>query len=168
MAYDDVAERSYEPLTEDHLRRLAELAYEDHAELMRRHSHLRVLRDRVLLTALCQGGALHWVDGKNGVKDLDVFTFYARHPEQPYPPRRRKCGDFGASDLGRHPADVGYSGRRIDFMGKDLDVPVDADPVDAVRSYLRGRRTGTAWHLSRKAVVVIDPNHLFGHVIWPE
>ncbi|MFD8249671.1 hypothetical protein [Nocardia sp. NPDC059691] len=168
MAYDDVAERSYEPLTEDHLRRLAELAYEDHAELMRRHPHLRVLRDRVLLTALCQGGALHWVDGKNGVKDLDVFTFYARHPEQPYPPRRRKCRDFGASDLGRHPADVGHSGRRIDFMGKDLDVPVDADPVDAVRSYLRGRRTRTAWHLSRKAVVVIDPNHLFGHVIWPE
>ncbi|UGT61806.1 hypothetical protein [Nocardia asteroides] len=80
----------------------------------------------------------------------------------------RKTADFGASELGRHPDDIGYAGRRIDFLGKDLDVPLGADPVEAVRSYLRGRRTPTAWHLSQKAVVVIGPGHLLGHVIWPE
>ncbi|GAD85522.1 MULTISPECIES: hypothetical protein [Nocardia] len=168
MTYDDVSERSYEPLTEAHLRRLAELAHEDHVELMRHYPHLRVFRDRVLLTALCQGGALHWIDGENGVKDLDVFTFYAKHPEQKYPPRRRKTGDFGLSELGRHPEDIGKSGRRVDFLGKDLDCPIDTDPVEAVRSYLRGRRTNTAKHLAEKAVVVIAPDHLLGQVIWPE
>jgi hypothetical protein len=25
---------------------------------------------------LCQGGALHYVNGSNGVKDFDVWSFY--------------------------------------------------------------------------------------------
>jgi hypothetical protein len=39
---------------------------------------------RVIAVALCQGAALHYVDGKTGVKDFDVFTFYAAHPEGPF------------------------------------------------------------------------------------
>lgn len=31
--------------------------------------HLAVYRDRFLLIALCQGGAIHYIDRKNGVKD---------------------------------------------------------------------------------------------------
>ncbi|WP_328435374.1 hypothetical protein [Nocardia puris] len=167
MTTDEASERSYAPLTEEHLRRLAELARTDRADLFRRKAHLRVLADRVLLVALCQGAALHWIDGRTGVKDLDVFTFYARHPDQAYP-RRRKMGDFGPSVLGRHPNDIGYAGRHVDFMGRDLDVPADADPVEAIRSYLRGRRTATARHLSQRAVVVVEPDYLLGQVIWPE
>ena len=40
------------------------------------------------------------------------------------------------------------------------------DPVTAVCGYLRGATTTTAWHLSQKAVVVIDPPELLGQVIW--
>jgi hypothetical protein len=36
-----------------------------------------VLEDSLVCVALCQGAALHFVDGENGVKDFDVWTFYA-------------------------------------------------------------------------------------------
>jgi hypothetical protein len=32
----------------------------------------RLYADRLFAVALCQGAALHYIDGKNGVKDLDV------------------------------------------------------------------------------------------------
>jgi len=36
---------------------------------------------------LCQGAALHYVNGKNGVKDFGVWSFYAQHDDWPFPPR---------------------------------------------------------------------------------
>jgi hypothetical protein len=46
-----------------------------------------------LLIAPCQGGALHYLDcqqeakKKNGVKDLDVYCFYAADRTVPWPYR---------------------------------------------------------------------------------
>jgi hypothetical protein len=50
---------------------------------------------RLLGRALCQGAALHYVNGKNGVRDFDVWSFYARHDDWPFPARWRGTGDFG-------------------------------------------------------------------------
>jgi hypothetical protein len=57
-------------------------------------------RDRLLCVALCRGGALHYLDRSNGVKDFDVWTFFAALPDR-YPDRalyrRNKARDFDAT-----------------------------------------------------------------------
>lgn len=63
------SDRSYEPFTDKHLQRLARIALDDQAVMFTSSPHLAVYRDRLLLIALCQGGALHYIDRKNGVKD---------------------------------------------------------------------------------------------------
>ncbi|MBE5451262.1 hypothetical protein [Mycobacteroides abscessus] len=163
----NVVERSMAPLTEEHLRRLAEIAKTDREGLFNRKPHLAVYRDRILLTALCQGAALHYLNGTNGVKDLDVYTFYADQPGVGHPYRRRGVEDFGESELGRHPDDHGYLGRRVDLLGRTLKVAPSSEPVAAVRSYLREARTATAKELAKKAVVVVDPGPRFGQIVWP-
>lgn len=161
------SERFYAPLTEAHLARLAEIARTDREERFARRSRWTVYRDRVLLVALCQGAALHYLDGRNGVKDLDVWTFYARHPEGEFPARWRVMADFGPSDLGRHPNDVGYRGRDVDLIGRSIDAAPGADPVATVRAYLRAGRTTSARALAAKAVVAIDPPKMRGVTVWP-
>lgn len=76
--------------------------------------HLAVYRDRLLLIALCQGGALHYIDRTNGVKDLDVYSFYARHPTVRMHPLRHTVADFGKSEFGHRPADVVDRRRQFD------------------------------------------------------
>ena len=56
---------------------------------------------RLLGRALCQGAALHYVNGRNGVKDFDVWSFYAQHDDWPFPARWRGTRDFGPSKFGR-------------------------------------------------------------------
>lgn len=162
-----MVERSMAPLTDEHLRRLARIAEADREGLFARNPHLAGFRDRILITALCQGAALHHVKGTNGVKDFDVYTFYAEDPAIGYPYRRRGVEDFGNSEHGRHPDDHEFVGRRVDLLGRTLKVSAAADPVSAVGSYLRAGGTSTAKELSKKAVVVIDSGPRFGQVVWP-
>lgn len=162
-----VSERSAAPLTHDHLTRLAEIARFDREDRFARRPRWRVYRDRVLLVALCQGAALHYLDGRTGVKYLDVWTFYARHPDGDFPPRWRKVADFGPSALGSHPADDELAGRGVDLIGRSLDAPPDAEPVRQVRSYLEAGRTASAQALAAKAVIAIDPPGLRGVTVWP-
>jgi hypothetical protein len=58
------------------LRRLAALAADAEAELFRRNPDgSGRYAGRLLGRALCQGAALHYVNGRNGVKDFDVWSF---------------------------------------------------------------------------------------------
>ncbi len=68
------------PLADEHLHRLAQIAEADREGLFSRKPHLAGYRDRILLTALCQGAALHYVNGTDGVKDLDLYTSTRRIP----------------------------------------------------------------------------------------
>ena len=47
---------------------------------------------RLVCRALCQGAALHYVDAANGVKDFDVWSFYAQRADRPFPYRWRGHG----------------------------------------------------------------------------
>jgi ribonuclease HI len=162
------SERSFEPLTTADLARLADLAQLDRADRFRRRPQWAPYRERILLVALCQGAALHFLDGRTGVKDFDVYTFYAEDSEiGQFPPRWRLTADFGNSRFGRHPEDAGYRGRRIDLIGRSLPAPPSADPIAVVRGYLGHPKTETAKQLAKKAVVAIDPPHLRGVVVWP-
>jgi len=69
------ADRSRERLDEADLERLSQLAARDRSERFRRRPRWVAYSDRVICTALCQGAALHYLDGRTGIKDIDVWTF---------------------------------------------------------------------------------------------
>lgn len=162
--------RSRAKITLDHLERLANLAATDQTERFRRRPRWQPYADRVLCVALCQGAALHFLDEHTGVKDFDVYTFYSEDQALgPFPPRWRRTADFGPSVFGRYAPDPPrFAGRRVDLIGRSLKVAPYAEPVGAVRDYLRAGRTATARHLAAKAVVALDPPSLRGIVIWQE
>ena len=91
----------------------------------------------LLSRALCQGAALHYVNGHNGVKDFDVWSFYAQYDDWPFPARWRGTRDFGPSKFGRYSCDPPrYTGRRVDLLGRSLRVELGADPAEVIRRYL--------------------------------
>ena len=122
---------------------------------------------KILCVALCQGAALHYLDKTTWVKDFDIFTFFVADGMKKFPPRRRTSYDFGRSKFGRHPDDVGYTGRRVDVMGRSTVHAAGALPFESLRLYLRTTPTRTAWCLAQKAVVIIDPIEQRGLVVWP-
>jgi hypothetical protein len=127
----------------------------------------RLYRERVIAVALCQGAALHYVDGRNGVRDFDVWTFYEQHPEAQFPFRRHQVQDFGPSKFGRHPEATSLRGRAVDLFGRSIPASTSGDVIAAVRAYLNGRSTESARRLALKAVVLLDPGPLRGVVVWP-
>jgi hypothetical protein len=174
-------------LTVAHLDRLAEIAAIDHEQFTADRLHPEY-RDRRLLVVLAQGAAQHWVDGRHGVKDLDVWTFYADLPDVPFPGRRRIVHrDFGPSDLGRQAYPSAskvssmrlhrwekFTGRRVDLLMRTLPVPAGCPPRGAVAALVAWLSAGaersrpdTAFWLSRQPAIGVDPRPLCGRVLWP-
>lgn len=166
----DVAERSFELITQTDLDRLATLAKADLEARLDRRPRWAVYRDRVITVALCQGAAMHYLDRRSGVKDIDIWTFFAGHPDGPFPHRWLTHADFGPSHFGRRdsePGTCGYEGRRVDFNARSLPEPPDVDPIEALVRYLDAGRTESARHLAAKAAVILQPSPLRGVVAWP-
>jgi hypothetical protein len=160
--------RSYVPIAKADLRRLAELAAEDRRDLFARKSDTgRLYSDRLFAVALCQGGALHFIDGANGVKDLDVWSFYEEHPERAYPYRRIAKVDFGDPKFGITDDSQHFIGRRVDLIGRSIPGADRAHPVETLQRYLRQGSTESARCLAKKAVILLEPAPLLGTVVWP-
>ncbi len=161
------SDRSYVLITRDDLDRLAALAEADRIDFFKRKpgtGHLYA--DRLFAVALCQGGALHYLDGENGVNDLGVWSFYDQHPERQFPPRRRAKADFGDPKFGTTPDTPQYVGRRVDLIGRSIRNADRADPVGTLQRYLRGGTTPSARFLAQKAVVLLEPAALRGAIVW--
>jgi hypothetical protein len=164
-----VSERSPAAIEVRDLLRLSEIARADLQRYIAKDPARRaVFAAKILCVALCQGAALHYLDKTTGVKDFDVFTFFAADRVKDFPPRRRATCDFGPSKFGRHAEDAGYAGRRVDVMGRSIAYAAGTSPIEALRLYLRTTPTRTAWYLAQKAVVIIDPTVHRGRVAWPE
>lgn len=162
-------DRSLAKIEGSDLERLALLSKEDREEFFSRSPRWKLLYSgSILCVALCQGAALHYVNGENGVKDFDVWTFYSEHPDAPFPCRRVGKKDFGPSKFGRHRHDTGYAGRRVDLIGRSIRFAPGSDPVQSIQAYLNERRTKTASELSQKAVVLLEPRDLLGKIVWPK
>ena len=101
---------------------------------------------------------MHYVDGRNGVKDLDVWTFFAESGAGPFPHRWRRERVFELPP---------FEGHYVDLIGRSLREPADVDPVEALRRYLSEGRTASAKALSLKASVLLHPQRLRGTVAWP-
>ncbi len=80
-------ERSLERITDEDLTKLAGIAAADRAAFYSRYPRYRDAK--VLCVALCQGAALHYISGDNGINDFDVWTFYEGTQEIPDFPCRR-------------------------------------------------------------------------------
>ena len=79
-----------------------EIARNDLTELFkRRPKRAEAYRDRVLCIALCQGAANHFLDGKTGINDFDVYTFYRQNPQKPWYAKRIKNYDEAQARLER-------------------------------------------------------------------
>jgi hypothetical protein len=163
---EDRAGRSPKAITIDDLARLSEITAKDRAARFARVPRWKPYADRVICVALCQGAALHFVDGVTGVKDFDVWTFYAEHPVGAFPQRWRTVRDFGPSPFGATPGS-GLKGRRVDLFGRSLPAALGADPVAVLRAYLAEGTSPSAARLREKAAVLLDPEPLRGTVAWP-
>lgn len=173
------------PLTKRHLTRLSKIAAADHEDLYLRRPNYR---ERLIAVVLAQGGGQHYLDRRNGVKDLDVWSFFSLPPgESRFPEDRRKRHvDFGPSDLGRQRYDMSkahsprelalwskwhreHQGRRVDLMMRGLRCDLDPDPAEAVRDWLEQgvrKANSSPGYLRRKGVILIDPAGRRGEVIW--
>jgi hypothetical protein len=158
------ADRSYGKINSRDLKELAALALADREDFFARCPRWRVYANRILCVALCQGAALHYLDGTTGVNDFDVWTFYAAHPAG-FPYRRHARADFGSPKFGRTRED--YVGRRVDLLARALPSRPFSDPVQALQRYLSEAETKSAKKLAEKAAVIIEPAHLLGTIAWP-
>ena len=125
---------------------------------------------RLLGRALCQGAALHYVDEENGVKDFDVWSFYAQYDDWP----SRLVGAEHGTSAPRSSAGTRatpptlFRSERVDLLGRSLPAVPDADPADAIRRYLAARRTKSAKAPGRQGpLVLIDPQNRAGEIVWP-
>lgn len=167
LAYDNVNERSFAAFSPELLDHLAKIARESTEEFFRRKPRWLPYRDRLLCIALAQGAARHYLDGSTGVKDIDVWIFYEFDRQLgPFPYRMRWTKDFGPSVFGRHPADEGYEGRRVDLLNRSIMRPIGASRIEALRAYLLDPRTTTARLLAQKPVVLLDPKDRRGEIVY--
>lgn len=161
------AGRSFLPITDSDLARLAELAAQQRRDFFRRHPDwARIYSRRMLCAALCQGAALHYAGGKVGINDFDVYTFYAANRKRAWFAKARSVRDFGDPKFGQSADKPRFVGRRVDLMSRGIPANIHESPVVAVQRYLRTSEAVTARYLAEKAVVVIDPKRLRGQLIW--
>ena len=163
----DVMDRSFERLELHHLRRLARIAINDLTDLFDRKPDLGYLyRDRLMVICLCQGGARHFLHRDRGVKDLDLWAFFAMHPNRSFPYRRHKRMDFGASRFGRHPNDQHFRGRGVDIFGRSIRCRNGQEAHDCVREWIRGKAKSSR-EIRKNPVIVVYPEEDLGSIIWP-
>jgi hypothetical protein len=164
---DVLEQRSFTPIDEDDLRCLVRLALDDLESLYRRKPRIReICEGRLLCLALCQGGALHYIDRVTGVKDLDVWAFFERDGTKQFPYRRRGVVDFGSPKFGRTPGYPHFVGRSVDVLGRSISVRDGEAPPYSVLRYIREGSTATARHLAKKAVVLLYPGEYFAQILW--
>ncbi|HXV29777.1 MAG TPA: hypothetical protein VD840_05550 [Sinorhizobium sp.] len=161
---NEVTVRSYELLNRADLERIASVAIRTLAAIFERAPVAGLYRDRIVLLALAQGSALHYLNGTNGIKDFDVWAFFEAGAAKPFPHRKRWCADFGPSRFGRHPDDIGYRGRRLDLMGRSIDVADGESAQDAVRRWLASPAK-SAVALRQKPMFCLLPREAFGQRI---
>ena len=160
--------RSLEKITRSDLKKLYELSASVMDSFFERNPiYKKPFQGKQVVAALCQGAALHYIDGKNGVKDFDVWFFYSDKKNICMPYRTVLCADFGKSKFGRIPMQKHHEGRGIDVLMRSDSAFNTRDPVKGITDYLSKHRTKTAGFLSQKAAVGLYPESVFGRVLWP-
>ena len=160
------SQRSMQRIDEADLQRLVPLARDAIDDLFRRKPDARARAGNYLCLALCQGGALHYLDHKTGVKDFDVWAFFERSGPGQFPYRWRGEVDFGIAKFGRTAGFSEFVGRKVDVLGRSIPVRKGEQPPDSLLRYIRDGTAKTPRLLSEKAGVLLHPEKYFGRVLW--
>ena len=150
----DATERSLEPLDEGDLIRLREIGLVLTASRCSRTAPtgrgtaIVFLRSPFARAARCTTSTGRMASrtstsGRSSPRCLDRYPDRALY-------RRNKAHDYGPSRLGRHPDLPGYAGRKVDLLSDSIPVSPDADPIEAIRHWLRVERRGGIRRTSRK------------------
>lgn len=159
--------RSFAQITYDDLRRLAAIAETDREAFFAAHPDwAKLYRDRLLAVALCQGAAAHFVDGKRGINDFDVYTFYAAHPDRPWYAKRNKRWDFGDPKFGKSVDRPDYLGRRVDLLGRGIPHLHEEDPAESICRWVSENPRASAKLIAQRPIVLLFPIDRIGEVIW--
>lgn len=160
--------RSYKRIRRVDLRRLASIARSELEGLLQRQQSLKRLYGRRLLRiCLAQGAALHFVDRRNGINDFDLWCFFRRRSDRPFPYRWHIVKDFGDPRFGQSKSNPSFVGRRVDLFGRSIEHRRTESTNLAIQRWLASGHTKSARMLAQKAVVVIWPSNELGTVIWP-
>ncbi len=164
--HPNITERSYETVTDKDLRRLLSLAQSDIESFFFRKPRYAEYKGTEKLVVLAQGGALHYIDKVNGIKDFDVWLFYPQLNDLVLPYRRRGVVDYGDSRFGKHPDDTELEGRKVDILMRSDASFNSGTPGQCIERYLSSRKSKTAKMLSLKPMIGLFPEHCFGQVLW--
>ncbi|MDP3010990.1 MAG: hypothetical protein Q8N30_18235 [Methylococcales bacterium] len=121
--------------------------------------------EQPLAVALCQGGAMHYYDNVNGVKDFDVWFFYPFNQKH-LPYRTIWTWDYKNPKFGHHPSIPDYKGRKVDTIVRSIKNYTQNDPIKTIHQFLQQENTASSKELAKKAVVMLTPDLLLGKVIW--
>ena len=72
----NIVERSLQKIEAGDLQLFADVALNRLGAIYDTAQVASLYRDRLIMLVLAQGGALHYIDQKNGLKDIDVWAFY--------------------------------------------------------------------------------------------
>lgn len=164
-----IIERSLEPITKGDLKdlyngsiqRLYEYFIQGHGVKWRDLYDI----ENPLVAALCQGSAMHYYDGVNGVKDFDIWFFYPFNQKH-LPHRTIWNWDYINPKFGKHPDMPDYKGRKVDVIVRSIKNYTIGDPIQTIYDYFSYENTNSAKELSKKAVVLLIPDTLLGKTIW--
>lgn len=121
--------------------------------------------EKPLAVALCQGAAMHYHNGSNGIKDFDIWFFYPFN-EKHLPYRTIWTWDYENPKFGTHPSIPGYVGRKVDVLVRSIRNYTSNDAVKTIHQYLKLENSASSRELAKKAVVMLFPTSLLGQVIW--
>ncbi len=161
-------ERSLEPITENDLeelytgsvKRLNEYFVTGQGKKWQEFYNIK----QPLAVALCQGGAMHYHDKVNGIKDFDVWFFYPFN-EKHLSYRTIWNWDYKNPKFGRHPSITGYTGRKVDVLVRSIKNYSKQNPVNTIHQFLQYEKTATSKELAKKGVVMLYPESLLGKVM---
>lgn len=151
--------RIYTKLDLNDLKALQKLALEEHEEFFKRNRHLKdAYYDSLVGIALCQGAASHYINSSVGIKDFDIWHFYAENKDIGFPYRAHKS------------IENGYKNRSIDFLKRAINQKLcenySNNPKQSIMEYLFERNTITKRILLKKAIIGLFPKEIFGEVMW--
>ena len=147
------------PYTDQDFDRMVDLVFEDLKYLAKRNPQY-VNADPGAI-CLAQGTGTHYFDRVNGIKDIDLWVFFA-NGSIVAPQRRLKKVDFGDPKFGQTSDRPNFVGRRVDILLRNIDV--GGSITDSLQWYLGYKPTRSAEFLSMKGMVMLYPER--GVPIW--
>ncbi len=153
----DSESRTFEKITRHDLRELLVVGERVMDQFFVDKPRYAPFRNKLVLVALCQGAADHYCDGITGIKDYDVWFFYA-HMQGVSMPRSsiKKC----------YPEFNCYKGKKVDVLRRSDSAFKKGDVKASISRYLTNPTNPTPICLSGKAVIGLYPPEVMGEKLW--